>query len=148
MNELDDEDLDKKQPQQTGEYYVALPDGRIQRIRYVSRQDVEAMKYFAKVRAENVEPLRGPIYAYTPLQKLQILPTSLQLSVTPIAAAAPLADAKPQKLEIEPMVAQVQYQYDNPAGVIPLANNPLSNNPYATYQAPTPGDSRFLLTFQ
>lgn len=149
VNELEDEDVDEKQPQQSGEYYVALPDGRLQRVRYISRQDVEAMKYFAKIRAENVEPLRGPIYAYAPLQKLQILPTGLQLSVAPVAAVAP-ADAKPQKLEIEPVAAQVQYQYDNPSRVVPLAN-PLSNTYTAytaNYQAPAASDSRFLLTFQ
>lgn len=145
VNELEDEDVDEKQPQQSGEYYVALPDGRLQRVRYISRQDVEAMKYFAKIRAENVEPLRGPIYAYAPLQKLQILPAGLQLSVAPVAAVAP-ADAKPQKLEIEPVAAQVQYQYDNPSRVVPLAN-PLSTTYTANYQAPAASD-RFLLTFQ
>lgn len=152
VNELENEDVDEKQPQQSGEYYVALPDGRLQRVRYISRQDVEAMKYFAKIRAENVEPLRGPIYAYAPLQKLQILPADLQLSVAPVAPVAAVAPAgtKPQKLEIEPVAAQVQYQYDNPSRVIPLAN-PLSTTAYtaytANYQAPA-ADSRFLLTFQ
>ncbi|XP_014482489.1 PREDICTED: uncharacterized protein LOC106748470 [Dinoponera quadriceps] len=145
-NEFEDEDQDEKQqPQQIGEYYVALPDGRLQRVRYASRQDVEAMKYFAKIRAENVEPLRGPIYAYAPLQKLQIVPAGLQASVAP----AERTNNKPQKLEIEPVAAQVQYQYDNPSSVVPLAN-PLSAT-YTTYttnyQVPA-GDSRFLLTFQ
>lgn len=153
VNELEDEDADEKQPQQSGEYYVALPDGRLQRVRYISRQNVEAMKYFAKIRAENVEPLRGPIYAYAPLQKLQIVPAGLQVSVAPvapIAAAVAPAEARPQKLEIEPVAAQVQYQYDNPSSVVPLAN-PLSNSytTYTNYQAPAANtESRFLLTFQ
>lgn len=147
-NEFEDENQDdKQQPQQTGEYYVALPDGRLQHIRYVSRQDVEAMKYFAKIRAENVEPLRGPIYAYAPLQKLQVVPAGLRVSVAPVAPAE--GAGKPQKLEIEPVATQVQYQYDNPASVVPLAN-PLSTT-YTTYtanyQVPA-DDSRFLLTFQ
>ncbi|XP_011698307.1 PREDICTED: drebrin-like protein [Wasmannia auropunctata] len=145
VNELEDDDVDEKQPQQTGEYYVALPDGRLQRVRYISRQDVEAMKYFAKIRAENVEPLRGPVYAYAPLQKLQIVPAGLQLSAAPVAST----DAKPQKLEIEPVAAQVQYQYDNPSRVVPLVN-PLSTTYTAytaNYQEPA-ADSRFLLTFQ
>lgn len=134
MNELEDEEVDEQQPQQSGEYYVALPDGRLQRVRYVSRQNVEAMKYFAKIRAENVEPLRGPIYAYAPLQKLQIFPAGLQLAVAPIAP-----QTKPQKLEIEPApAAQVQYQYDNPASVLPLSTG---------YQ-PAAGESRYLLTLQ
>ncbi|CAD1468352.1 unnamed protein product, partial [Heterotrigona itama] len=138
VNELDDEDVDEQQPQQSGEYYVALPDGRLQRVRYVSRQNIEAMKYFAKIRAENVEPLRGPIYAYAPLQKLQIVPAGLQLSVAPVSSIAPqapsAADSKPQKLEIQPVATQVQYQYDNPAGVLPLAAYAGSS------------DSRYLLT--
>lgn len=106
------------------------------------------MKYFAKIRAENVEPLRGPIYAYAPLQRLEIVPGGLQVSVAPIAA-----DAKPQKLAIEPVAAQVQYQRDNPARVVPLtAGNPLNAAPYATYtanyQTPVAGESRFILAFQ
>lgn len=150
VNELEDENVDEKQPQQSGEYYVALPDGRLQRVRYISRQDVEAMKYFAKIRAENVEPLRGPVYAYAPLQKLQVVPAGLQLSVGPVAPVATVADTKPQKLEIEPVAAQVQYQYDNPSRVVPLAN-PLSTTYTAytaNYQAAPAADSRFLLTFQ
>ncbi|XP_070153621.1 uncharacterized protein [Polyergus mexicanus] len=154
VNELEDDDVDEKQPQQSGEYYVALPDGRLQRVQYISRQNVEAMKYFAKIRAENVEPLRGPIYAYAPLQKLRIVPAGLQVSVAPvapIAAEVAPADARPQKLEIEPVAAQVQYQYDNPSSVVPLTN-PLSNS-YTTYttnyQSPAANsESRFLLTFQ
>ncbi|XP_078052462.1 uncharacterized protein LOC144478451 [Augochlora pura] len=157
VNELDEEEVDERQPQQSGEYYVALPDGRLQRVRYVSRQDAEAMKYFAKIRAENVEPLRGPIYAYAPLEKLQILPAELRLSVGPVAPVAPVApiaaasvESKPQKLKIEPVAAQVQYQYDDPAGVIPLSANPVSSS-YTTYttnyQVPA-SESRFLLSVQ
>ncbi|XP_034181618.2 uncharacterized protein LOC117605006 [Osmia lignaria lignaria] len=142
VNELEDEEVDEQQPQQTGEYYVALPDGRLQRVRYVSRQNVEAMKYFAKIRAENVEPLRGPIYSYAPLQKLQILPAGLQVSVAPVAPIAPgSTESKPQKLEIQPVATQVQYQYDNPAGVLPLSPA------YTNYQIPAT-DSRYLLTLQ
>lgn len=155
VNELEDEDESEKLPQQSGEYYVALPDGRLQRVRYISRQDVEAMRYFAKIRAENVEPLRGPIYAYAPLEKLQVVPASLQLSVAPVAPIASITAVapanKPQKLEIEPVAAQVQYQYDNPSKVVPLAS-PLSSSSYTTYttnyQTPAVSDSRFLLTFQ
>lgn len=139
VNELDDEEVDEQQPQQSGEYYVALPDGRLQRVRYVSRQNIEAMKYFAKIRAENVEPLRGPIYAYAPLQKLQIVPAGLQVSVAPVAPIATPAESKPQKLQIQPVATQVQYQYDNPAGVLPLGSGS-----YAAYTGPS--DSRYLLT--
>ncbi|KAI4504616.1 hypothetical protein M0802_000166 [Mischocyttarus mexicanus] len=155
VNELEEDDLDQNQPQQTGEYYIALPDGRLQRVRYVSRQDVEAMKYFAKIRAENVEPLRGPIYAYAPLQKLQILPAGLQISVaspvvSPVEASPQPEKIKiePSKLEIEPVAAQVQYQYDAPSAVLPLPSSPLSSS-YAAYtgnyQIP---ENRYILTVQ
>nr|XP_050849848.1 protein piccolo-like [Vespula vulgaris] len=153
VNELEEDDLDQNQPQQTGEYYVALPDGRLQRVRYVSRQDVEAMKYFAKIRAENVEPLRGPIYAYAPLQKLQILPAGLQIAlaspVAPVETPQPeKIKIEPAKLEIEPVAAQVQYQYDTPSAVLPLPSSPLSSS-YAAYtsnyQIP---ENRYLLTVQ
>lgn len=147
-----------RQPQQTGEYYVALPDGRLQRVRYVSRQDVEAMKYFAKIRAENVEPLRGPIYAYAPLQKLQILPAGLQIAIASPIAARPAETPEPEKIKIEPakleiqepqIQTQVQYQYDSPSAVLPLPSSPLSSSPYAAYtsnyQIP---ENRYLLTVQ
>ncbi|XP_015191706.1 PREDICTED: probable basic-leucine zipper transcription factor I [Polistes dominula] len=155
VNELEEDDLDQNQPQQTGEYYIALPDGRLQRVRYVSRQDVEAMKYFAKIRAENVEPLRGPIYAYAPLQKLQIVPAGLQIALaSPVVSPAvqtPQPEKikiEPAKLEIEPVAAQVQYQYDSPSAVLPLPSSPLSSS-YAAYtgnyQIP---ENRYLLTVQ
>ncbi|XP_014616687.1 PREDICTED: mediator of RNA polymerase II transcription subunit 15-like [Polistes canadensis] len=155
VNELEEDDLDQKQPQQTGEYYIALPDGRLQRVRYVSRQDVEAMKYFAKIRAENVEPLRGPIYAYAPLQKLQIVPAGLQIALaSPVVSPAVEASQpekikiEPAKLEIEPVAAQVQYQYDTPSAVLPLPSSPLSSS-YAAYtgnyQIP---ENRYILSVQ
>lgn len=72
---------DQQQPQQgqveQGEYFIAFPDGRLHRVRYVSRKDVEAMRYLAKIAAENIEPLRGPIYAYSPLKALQAVPAVL-----------------------------------------------------------------------
>ncbi|XP_066591812.1 uncharacterized protein [Prorops nasuta] len=158
VNELDDQEAgnaEQRQNQQTGEYYVALPDGRLQKVSYVSRQDVEAMKYFAKVQAENVEPLRGPIYAYSPLQKLRILPAGLELAVSPAVPVEPTRaeklNAESPKLEtqVQPVAAQVQYQLDNPAGVVPIAR-PVSSS-YTTYtanyQIPA-ADSRLLLTIQ
>ncbi|KAK0080362.1 hypothetical protein PV325_014077 [Microctonus aethiopoides] len=92
VNELDEAGDANEQQRQSGEYFIALPDGRLQRVQYISSQNIEAMKYFAKIRAENVEPLRGPIYAYQPLQKLQFAPSQLQVqaideSIAPIAPA-------------------------------------------------------------
>ncbi|XP_058804568.1 uncharacterized protein LOC131671834 [Phymastichus coffea] len=149
----------QQQPQESGEYYVALPDGRLQRVRYVSRQDLEAMAYFAKIRAENVEPLRGPVYAYAPLQKLEATPGNLQVQA--VAPVVPLtenrltiqAEARPQKLiapapkvDIKPL-AQVQYQLDNPARVVPLSSSytTVTNTYGASAQVATPVDDRFIL---
>ncbi|XP_015610493.1 uncharacterized protein LOC107275161 isoform X2 [Cephus cinctus] len=83
---------DGNQDEQQGEYYVALPDGRLQRVQYVSREDAAKMRYLAKIEARNV----GPIYAYSPLQKLELIrPVKFEapLAVVPIAAAsdAPLS---------------------------------------------------------
>ena len=124
---------------------MALPDGRLQRVRYVSREDVEAMKYFAKIRAENVEPLRGPIYSYAPLQKLQIAPGALEVSVS---APVPVQSSKPEKLiapsvEIQPL-AQVQYQLDSPGNAVPLTSSFTAYT--ANYQVPTPNDQRYIVT--
>lgn len=149
-----DEDIDgtpktRQQPKsikledpQRGEYFVALPDGRLQRVRYVSRQDLEAMRYFAKIRAENVEPLRGPIYAYAPLQQIEITPGSAPGSLNTAAS-----EVKPQTVErsgasvdgFKPL-AQVQYQHDNPSGVVPLNSN------FPNEYAAAPSEERFIVT--
>ncbi|XP_015599236.1 uncharacterized protein LOC107269645 [Cephus cinctus] len=158
VNDLDEEGEVDGQQQQSGEYYVALPDGRLQRIQYVSRQDVEAMKYFARIRAENVEPLRGPIYAYRPLEKLQFAPSALAVASQKTAESRPeKLQAISAKLELQPaddvaatpVAAQVQYQYDAPSSVIPLAGSPVSSS-YTTftanYQVPAT-EPRYILTF-
>ncbi|KAG8040161.1 hypothetical protein G9C98_000731 [Cotesia typhae] len=89
VNELDE--VGNVDELKQGEYFIALPDGRLQRVQYVSRQDLEAMKYFAKIQAENVEPLRGPIYAYQPLQKLQFAPTNLEVQGITAKIQVPVA---------------------------------------------------------
>ncbi|XP_046488983.1 glutactin [Neodiprion pinetum] len=155
VNELDEEgDLDEQQVEaqqqdrQKGQYYVALPDGRLQRIQYVSRQDLEAMKYFARIQAENVEPLRGPIYSYSPLQELQIAPASLRY--TPVSPAADSASA-PAKIELQeeaapspPLAATLlRYSYGAPSPVVPLSRDSRYS---ANYKAPNP-ETRYLLSF-
>lgn len=141
MNELEDEgDVDEQQ-RQTGEYYIALPDGRLQRVQYMSSQDIAAMKYFAQIQAENVEPLRGSVYAYQPLQKLEFAPARLQVAVNEPIAATPVVQIrdtdrnqriKPAKLEVQPLAAQL------PA---PVAAQVSYN---AKYQTP---EQRYLVTF-
>ncbi|XP_051166575.1 swi5-dependent recombination DNA repair protein 1 homolog [Leptopilina boulardi] len=148
VNELGEEtgEIDEQQ-KKSGQYFVALPDGRLQRVRYVSREDVEAMKYFAKIRADNVEPLRGPIYSYAPLQKLQITPGSSQLGVS-VSAPVPVEVSRPERLlapkvDIQPL-AQVQYQLDSPGNVIPLSS---SFSTYtANYQVPAPSEQKFIIS--
>ncbi|XP_046748111.1 mediator of RNA polymerase II transcription subunit 15-like [Diprion similis] len=155
VNELDEEgDLDEQQVEaqqqdrQKGQYYVALPDGRLQRIQYVSHQDLEAMKYFARIQAENVEPLRGPIYSYSPLQELQIAPASLRYN--PVSPAVASASA-PAKIELQeeaapspPLAATLlRYSYGAPSPVVPLSQNSRYS---ASYKAPNP-ETRYLLSF-
>lgn len=156
VNELDEVgDVDEQQ-RQTGEYYIALPDGRLQRVQYISSQDIEAMKYFAKIRAENVEPLRGPIFAYQPLQKLQFAPTQLQVSLQEPIVTAPVVPARennprtqkftkaptslPTKLDSQPLAAELG------------SSRPISSsfNGYsANYQIPAAvqTEQRYLVTF-
>ncbi|XP_043473326.1 pro-resilin-like [Leptopilina heterotoma] len=147
VNELGEDGEIDEQQKKSGQYFVALPDGRLQRVRYVSREDVEAMKYFAKIRAENVEPLRGPIYSYAPLQKLQVSPSGSKLDVS-VSSPLPLEVSRPERLlapkvEIQPL-AQVQYQLDSPGSVIPLSS---SFSTYtANYQVPAPSEQKFIIS--
>lgn len=162
VNELDEAGDANEQQRQSGEYFIALPDGRLQRVQYISSQNIEAMKYFAKIRAENVEPLRGPIYAYQPLQKLQFSPSQLQVqaideSIAPIApaivtevrennnknqkiikasSASSSSSSSSAKLQIQPLAAE-------------LPGAPLSTS-YTTYmanyQVPA-AEQRYFITF-
>ncbi|XP_015112101.1 pro-resilin [Diachasma alloeum] len=146
VNELEEEgDVDEQQ-RQTGEYYIALPDGRLQRVQYMSSQDIAAMKYFAQIQAENVEPLRGAVYAYQPLRKLEFAPARLQVAVNE-PAATPVVQIRessgrnqkitakaPAKLEVQPLAAEL------PAPIVAPAYNSYSAN----YQVP---EKRFLVTF-
>ncbi|XP_034948855.1 DNA translocase FtsK [Chelonus insularis] len=148
VNELDDEGNVDEQSRQAGQYFIALPDGRLQRVQYVSRQDLEAMKYFAKIRAENVEPLRGPIYAYQPLQKLQFAPAQLEVVAEPAipftgfgARENTVANRKnnpatPAKLQVQPVAAEI------PATPLTSSLSGYSAN----YQTPS-AEQRFLISF-
>lgn len=165
-NELGVDD-DAKTPQTAGEYYVALPDGRLQRISYVSRQDVEAMKYFAKIQAENVEPLRGPIYAFSPLQELQFAPAKVAtvavaspleieaVPAVPVAAQLPSTtvtedfDVQPRQGEYRPSGEPQKYQNQQPERYQQQQQQQVSpaDAAYTTYLASyqTPTDSRYIL---
>ncbi|XP_043268836.1 pro-resilin-like [Venturia canescens] len=128
VNELDDVGEVDAEQRESGEYFVALPDGRLQRVRSMSRKDLATMKLIASVTAENVEPLRGPIYAYSPLQKLEFAPAVLQPSVVDSYGA-------PQKLSLNPQQSQSQ----------PLAAAAPVNPALSNYQFPS-NDQRFFIT--
>lgn len=127
VNELDDVGEVDAEQRESGEYFVALPDGRLQRVRSMSRKDLATMKLIARVEAENVEPLRGPIYAYSPLQKLEFAPAVLGPSVVDSYGA-------PQKLTLN------QQQQRQPLAAAAPVNPALAN-----YQFPS-NDQRFFIT--
>ncbi|KAK9874484.1 hypothetical protein WA026_002832 [Henosepilachna vigintioctopunctata] len=49
-----------------GVYYVYHPTGLLQKITYATKDDQQDMAYYARIRYENVEPIREPIYTYEP----------------------------------------------------------------------------------
>ncbi|KAJ8922027.1 hypothetical protein NQ315_008666 [Exocentrus adspersus] len=49
-----------------GIYYIYHPNGLLQRVTYATKDDVERMAFSARLRYENVEPIREPIYTYDP----------------------------------------------------------------------------------
>lgn len=56
-------------------YYIYHPEGLLQRIVYLARDDPQNMAFTAQFKYENVEPIKDPIYTYNPetfvLQQLQ-----------------------------------------------------------------------------
>lgn len=51
----------------TGQYFILQPDGRLQKVVYMTAEDKTDDKnaaYVANLMYETVEPLRGPIYSY------------------------------------------------------------------------------------
>lgn len=49
-----------------GVYYVYHPQGLLQRVVYSTQDDNKNMEFSAKLKYENVEPIKGPIYTYDP----------------------------------------------------------------------------------
>ncbi|GLV43685.1 hypothetical protein CBL_06989 [Carabus blaptoides fortunei] len=56
----------EQQPEQQGIYYIILPTGQLQRVQYLTTNNAESMVYSTQLRYQNVEPIRGPIYAFNP----------------------------------------------------------------------------------
>lgn len=59
----DSENVDN---QAEGLYYLLLPDGKLQKIVYMTKEDLKKMQVFANIQYQNVEPITGPIYSYNP----------------------------------------------------------------------------------
>ncbi|RZC36507.1 hypothetical protein BDFB_009192 [Asbolus verrucosus] len=51
---------------QQGIYYIYHPTGLLQRVIYMTRDDVRNMAYSAQLKYQDVEPIREPIYTYDP----------------------------------------------------------------------------------
>lgn len=49
-----------------GVYYIYHPSGLLQRVAYSTNDDAEKMAFSAKLKYENVEPIKGPIFTYDP----------------------------------------------------------------------------------
>lgn len=61
---------------QQGIYYIYHPNGLLQRVIYMTKDDAGNMVYSAQLKYENVDPIREPIYTYDPktliLRQLQV----------------------------------------------------------------------------
>ncbi|EEZ99119.1 uncharacterized protein LOC100141951 [Tribolium castaneum] len=61
---------------QQGIYYIYHPNGLLQRVIYMTKDDAGNMVYSAQLKYENVDPIREPIYTYDPktfvLKQLQV----------------------------------------------------------------------------
>lgn len=49
-----------------GTYYLYHPDGRLQRVVYTTKADVQDMGFSAQLKYQNVDPIKDPIYTYDP----------------------------------------------------------------------------------
>ncbi|XP_045466608.1 uncharacterized protein LOC123675304 [Harmonia axyridis] len=49
-----------------GAYYIFHPSGLLQKVTFATKDDLANMAYYARVKYEDVEPIRGPIYTYDP----------------------------------------------------------------------------------
>lgn len=58
------EKLTKKEDE--GVYYIYHPNGLLQKVVYATNDDVEKMAFSARLKYENVEPIKDPIYTYDP----------------------------------------------------------------------------------
>lgn len=49
-----------------GAYYLYHPDGRLQKVVYSTKANVQDMGFSAQLKYQNVEPIKDPIYTYDP----------------------------------------------------------------------------------
>ncbi|ERL95324.1 hypothetical protein D910_12590 [Dendroctonus ponderosae] len=60
------ENKTSKLQQPTGSYYIYHPSGVLQKVSYISNNDEHKMSFDVKLKYENVDPIRGPVYTYDP----------------------------------------------------------------------------------
>lgn len=65
------EDLVDEAEKQEGIYYIYHPSGSLQRILFMTRNDLKNMAYSAQFKYQDVDPIKDPIYTYDP-QTLQL----------------------------------------------------------------------------
>lgn len=51
---------------QVGFYYIYHPNGLLQKVEYINKNNEEQMSMSTSVRYQTVEPIKGPIYTYDP----------------------------------------------------------------------------------
>lgn len=117
----------------------------------MSREDADAMRYFAKVRAENVEPLQGPIYAYSPLQLLGVVPASLEPGARPRNTTPSSSDFRANEADRQRLKELNNDEFIRP--VIPLRNEDSRSSSSDTVSlqeqpAEEKPDQKFVLGFQ
>ncbi|ERL95326.1 hypothetical protein D910_12592 [Dendroctonus ponderosae] len=60
------EKLTENEAGDVGIYYIYHPSGLLQKVSYLTKDDVKQMLFSAKLKYENVEPVAGPVYTYDP----------------------------------------------------------------------------------
>lgn len=65
--EAESENLnDKLEDAEQGAYYVFHPSGLLQKVTFATKDDFKNMAYYAKIKYEDVKPIKAPIFTYDP----------------------------------------------------------------------------------
>ncbi|XP_023011778.2 uncharacterized protein [Leptinotarsa decemlineata] len=63
----DDQKNEALTNEERGFYYIYHPSGLLQRVNFATNDDVKNMAFSARLKYENVEPIRGPVFTYDPV---------------------------------------------------------------------------------